>query len=74
MPERFMLLPASNVENMRLLKIPEDFQDRDALRHATALIASVEENDPDYSWEDIAPVLEDHGFEVVPFMVGPELD
>lgn len=74
MSVRYMVLPAANVENTRLLKIPDDYQERDALRHATALIASVEEENPDYTWEDIAPVLEDHGFEVVPFMLGPELD
>lgn len=74
MSERFMLLPAKNIENMKLVKLPEDFDDRDALRHATALIASVEEEDPDYTWDDIAPELEDHGFEIMPFMIGPEID
>jgi len=69
-----MLLPARNVENIRLVKIPDDFDQRDALRHATSLIASVEEDNAEYTWEDIAPILEDHGFVPVEFMVGPDLD
>jgi virulence-associated protein VapD len=74
MTARFMLLPARNVENIRLVKIPDDFDQRDALRHATSLIASVEEDNAEYTWEDIAPILEDHGFVPVEFMVGPDLD
>jgi hypothetical protein len=35
---------------------------------------SVEEQNPDYGWEDIAPALEDHGFEPVEFILGPALD
>ncbi len=69
-----MLLPAKNIEDMRLVSIPDDFDQRDALRHATALIASIEEDNPDYAWDDIAMALEDHGFMVQEFMIGPELD
>ena len=69
-----MLLPAKNIDDMKLVSIPDDFDQRDALRHATALIASIEEDDPDYNWEDIAAALEDHGFESQEFMIGPELD
>lgn len=71
---RLMLLPAKNIEGMKLVSIPDDFDQRDALRHATALIASIEEENPDYNWEDIAAALEDHGFEAQEFMIGPELD
>ena len=74
MSARMMLLPAKNVDDMKLVSIPDDFDHRDALRHATALIASIEEENPDYGWEDIAATLEDHGFEVQEFMIGPELD
>ena len=74
MSARMMLLPAKNIEDMRLVSIPDDFDQRDALRHATALIATVEEENPDSGWEEIAAVLEDHGFEVQEFMIGPELD
>ena len=46
----------------------------EVFRHVTGLIASIEEQDPNYSWEDIAALLEDHGFEPVDFILGPALD
>lgn len=74
MTDRLMLLPAHDHEHMRLLRIPEDFGERDAMRHVTALIAEMQEESPDLRWEEIATALEDHGFSVVPFMIGPALD
>jgi len=74
MSPRLMLLPAKKAEEMKIVSVPDDFDIRDAHRHATALIASVEEDDPDYDWDDIAIVLEEHGFEVQEFMFGPDLD
>lgn len=74
MKPRYILLPSRDFTKIRLVQAPEDFSQRDALRHATSLIGEVQENDPDCSWEDIAAVLEDHGFTPVDFMTGPELD
>jgi len=74
MSERLMLLPSRNFNEIRLLQIPDDFSPRDALRHATALIAGVQDENPDSTWDDIAPVLEEHGFSAVEFVLGPELD
>ena len=54
--------------------MPDDISERDALRHATALIGSIQEDDPDSTWEDILPVLEDNGYFEVVFSMGPELD
>jgi hypothetical protein len=54
--------------------VPDDIEAHEAFRHATGLIARVEEDNPDYSWDDIAALLEDHGFETVDFILGPELD
>lgn len=68
-----MVLPANDFSKIRVVKVPDDISERDALRHATALIASVQEDDPDSSWEDILLVLEDHGFLAVDFSLGPEL-
>ena len=73
MSERLMVLPASDFENIRLVSVPDDVADRDALRHVTALIAELQEECPECSWEDIVPVLEDHGFIPVDAMLGPEL-
>ena len=74
MSERYMVLPSHRFDNIRLLQIPEDYSQRDALRRVTALIAELEEENPQCSWEDLAAVLEDHGFVPVPFELGPELE
>ena len=73
MADHFMVLPATDYSKIRVVKVPDDISNRDALRHATALIASVQEDDPDSAWEDILPVLEDNGFLAVDFSLGPEL-
>lgn len=74
MSERLMLLPAHDFEQIRLLRIPEDFGERDAMRHVTALIAELQEDSPGLRWEEIAAALEDHGFTTVEFIAGPALD
>lgn len=73
MSGRLMLLPAHDYDHMRLLRIPDDMGERDALRHVTALIASAQEDCPTCGWEEIRPILEDHGFSAVEFQLGPEL-
>lgn len=74
MADNLMVLPASDFSKIRVVKVPDDISDRDALRHATALIASVQEDDPDASWEDVLPLLEDNGYLAVDFYLGPELE
>jgi hypothetical protein len=74
MQTRLMILPARDSSAIRLVRVPEEFEAHEAYRHVTGLIASVEEQNPDYGWEDIAPALEDHGFEPVEFILGPALD
>jgi hypothetical protein len=74
MSETFMILPAANATDIRLVRVPDDIEAHEAFRHATGLIARVEEDNPDYDWDDIAAMLEDHGFEAVDFVLGPELD
>ena len=71
---RLMILPAKDVTAIRLVRIPEDYEEHEVFRHVTGIIASVEEQNPDYSWEDIQAELEDHGFEPLTFILGPELD
>jgi len=65
---------AAEATKIRLVRLPEDFDEREAYRYVTGLIASVEEADPEYEWEDIAMVLEEHGFEAIDFILGPSLD
>ncbi len=73
MPD-LMILPARDPANIRLLRIPDDFERHEAYRHVTGLIAAVEEGNPGYDWDDIQAMLEEHGFETVPFILGPTLD
>ena len=74
MPDTLMILPARDHTAMRLVRVPPDFEAHEAYRHVTGLIASVEEAEPDYTWEDIETVLDEHGFEPVEFILGPALD
>jgi hypothetical protein len=74
MSETLMILPASNTDDIRLVRIPEDFESHEAYRHVTGLIAAAEEQNPDYDWEDIQSILEEHDFETVDFVLGPSLD
>ncbi len=74
MTKKLMILPASEFTDIRLVSVPEDIEEHELYRHVTGLIASVEEDNPDYTWDDIAALLEDHGFQAVDFMLGPALD
>jgi hypothetical protein len=73
MNNKLMILPASKPENIRLIRIPDDFEEHEAYRYVTGLIAKAEENS-DYDREDILDLLEDRGFEFVDFVLGPSLD
>ena len=73
MADKLMILPSKDSEKIRLVRIPEDFEEHEVYRHATGVIASVEEQIPDYEWEDILEALEEHGFSEVDFILGPEL-
>jgi hypothetical protein len=73
MDNRLMVLPASDPKNIRLLRIPEDFEEHEVYRYVTGLIAKAEEQS-DYSWDDILDILEENGFESADFILGPSLD
>ncbi len=74
MADRLMILPSRVFERMRLVSIPEDFEEHEAFRHVTGIIADVEESNPDFSADELSDALEDHGFVPVTFVLGPELD
>ena len=74
MTSNLMILPSKDFDRIRLLRIPEDFESHEVFRHATGLIAEIEESNPDYTWEQIVEQLEDHGFEAEEFVLGPALD
>ncbi len=71
---KLMVLPARDIKEIRLIQIPEDLGEHEAYRHVVGLIAQVEENNPDYKWDDIVAELEDHQFNPVGFILGPHLD
>ena len=68
-----MVLPAEHFEYVRVLLMPADMEEHEAYRYATGIIAGVQEDDSDCSWEDVADALEAHGFSEVEFTLGPEL-
>ena len=73
MNNNLMILPASEAKDIRLIQIPEDFEEHEAYRYVTGLIAKAEE-DSDYNWDDILDLLEERGFEAVEFVLGPSVD
>lgn len=73
MNDTLMILPASDTNAIRLVRVPDDYESHEAYRHVTGLIATAEEQDPDCGPDDIMATLEDHGFEIVEFILGPTL-
>jgi len=73
MTDKLMILPSKDTKQIRLVKIPEDYGEHEVYRAATGAIARVEENIPDYNWEDLMEELEDMGFEEVSYLLGPEV-
>jgi hypothetical protein len=73
MSQNLMILPARDASHIRLIRIPDDFEEHEVYRYVTGLIAQAEENS-DYSWQDILDLLEERGFEAVEFILGPSLD
>lgn len=73
MNSNLMVLPAKDPRSIRLIQIPEDFEEHEAYRYVTGLIAKAEEN-PDYNWDEILDLLEERGFETIDFILGPSLD
>ena len=73
MSETLMILPASDAKAIRLIRVPDDYESHEAFRHVTGLIAAAEEQNPDCDADEIVAVLEDQGFEIVEFILGPTL-
>ena len=68
-----MILPSKHADKIRLVKIPEDYEEHEVYRLATGLIAGIEAQVPDYDWDDILEALEEKGFAEVEFILGPEV-
>ena len=74
MSEKLMLLPSANFGNICLVRIPDDFEEHEAFRHATGVIARLEEQNPHCAAQDVYEALEDHGFQPVTFLLGPAVN
>jgi hypothetical protein len=68
-----MILPSRDYKNILLVRVPDDMGEQEAYRHATGVIAALEERGPGRDRGDVIEVLEEHGFEIVPHELGPEL-
>lgn len=73
MSTRLMILPSPVFEQIRLVNVPEDFEEHEVYRHVTGIIARTQEASPGCGWEELADALEDHGFTLVDCILGPEL-
>ncbi|MES9844721.1 MAG: hypothetical protein ABW162_04945 [Candidatus Sedimenticola sp. PURPLELP] len=73
MTAKLMVLQSSDPDKTRLVRIPVDMEEHEAYRHATGVIASVQEENTDCSWEDVEDALDAHGFQAVEFVIGPAL-
>ena len=73
MSDNLMILPAGEPANIRLVRIPDDFEQHEVYRYVTGIISKVEE-DPEYTRDDILELLQDRGFELVDFILGPSID
>ena len=71
MDTRLMLLPAANIDQIRLLEIPSDYEEHEAFRHVVGIIAAAEEQEG--TVEDIIEALEEQGFMSVNFLLGPDI-
>jgi len=73
MSDNFMILPSSDPNRIRLVRIPVDREVQEAFRHVTGLIAESEQQDGG-SLEAIDDSLEAHGYERVEFFLGPSIE
>lgn len=71
MARQMMFLPSVNPRMNHLVEVPEDYQQQEAFRHVTGIIAAVEEQHGTVA--DIIDALEARGFRPVDFFLGPEL-
>ncbi len=69
-----MILPSKDHTRIRMIRVPKDYEQHEAYRHVTGLIAEAECGADGCAWEDIAEALEAQGYEVVECMLGPSLD
>lgn len=73
MHNNLMVLPSKDPKKIKIISMPDDYEEHEVYRHVTGVIANVEELVPDYDWDDILELLEEHGFSEVEYLLGPEI-
>jgi len=82
MADQLMLLPSSDPERCRLLRMPQDLAPAEAYRQVTGLMAALESAQGHGGGpgggrvpvEEVIEALEERGFELLPLVLGPSLD
>ena len=70
---KLMIFPSIEHDKIKLMKVPDDFEEHEAYRCATSLISDLQQSNSNCTWEDVEDVLEEHGFVTVEHVLGPEL-
>ena len=70
---KLMVFPSIKHDQIKLMKVPDDFEEHEAYRCATSVISELQESNKDCTWEDVEDVLEENGFVTVEHVLGPEL-
>ena len=70
---KVMLLPSKTFENSLLVTLPDDVDSHAAFRCAVSVIAEAETEGQEDTKQEIILALEDHGFQVIEYLLGPEI-
>jgi len=49
MNNNLMVLPSNDPKKIKIIKMPDDYEEHEVYRHVTGVIANVEELIPDYN-------------------------
>lgn len=76
MSGRVMLLQSEvDSSHCHVVSIPDPVDEKEAVGRVKALLAQVQAENPDFSWEqDVAPLLTANGFAPLPQVLGPVWD
>lgn len=71
---KMMILPANDINAIKLVEVPDDFEEHEAFRHVVGILANLQPSDGSDVGEEIEAALEDHQFRPIEFILGPRLD
>lgn len=70
---KLMVFPSSDPDHIKVMQVPDDFEEHEIYRCATSIISAVQEGNRNCSWDEVEEGLEENGFKPVEFVLGPEL-